>query len=317
MASKKLLVVFGATGAQGGSVARAVLSDSKMKSDWAVRGITRDVNKPSAEELKDLGAEVVSADLNDPSTLKPALKGAYAVYAVTNYWEKADANVEMAQGKAIADEAKAQGVQHFIWSSLLNVTELSKGVLSKVHHFDSKAHVEEYIRSIGIPATFFLPGFYMSNLPGGMFRPDGSKKWTLLLPIPTTSPIPLLDTASDTGKFIKGILLNRDRVLGKRIPGATAYYTVEQIVSEFRELFPEAGKGAMAMQIPESVYIGNMVKAGRSPESAEEMSQNMRLVGEFGYFGGMDLKESHSLVDEKLTTWKEFMGESKALKDLR
>ncbi|KAH8813158.1 putative NmrA-like family domain-containing protein 1 [Xylogone sp. PMI_703] len=308
MASKKILVVFGATGAQGGSVARAVLSDSKMRDSWAVRGITRDVNKPPAKELKDLGAEVVSADLNDPSTLKPALKGAYAVYAVTNYWEKADANVEMAQGKAIADEAKAQGVQHFVWSSLLNVSELSKGVLTKVHHFDSKAHVEEYIRSIDIPATYFLPGFYMSNLPGGMFRPNTSSQlWTLNLPIPTTSPVPLFDTASDTGKFVKGILLNREKVLGKRIPGATAYYTVEQIVSEFREMFPEAGKGAMAVQVPESEYIGNLVKAGRSPESAEEMAQNMRLMGEFGYFGGMDLKESHS----------EFMGKSKALKDLK
>lgn len=144
MASKKLLVVFGATGAQGGSVAKAVLADPKMRESWAVRGITRDTSKPPAKELKELGAEVVSvslsfwsfniscggwvaraqhwtggkdkekttnqnpfqADLNDPSTLKPALEGAYAVYAVTNYWEKADANVEMQQGKAIADEAK-------------------------------------------------------------------------------------------------------------------------------------------------------------------------------------------------------------------
>ncbi|RQM05851.1 hypothetical protein DH86_00002156, partial [Scytalidium sp. 3C] len=211
MASKKLLVVFGATGAQGGSVAKAVLADPKMRESWAVRGITRDTSKPPAKELKELGAEVVSADLNDPSTLKPALEGAYAVYAVTNYWEKADANVEMQQGKAIADEAKAQGVQHFVWSSLLNVTELSKGALTKVRHFDSKAHIEEYIRKIGIPATFFLPGFYMSNLPGGQFRPDGSSnQWTLALPIPTTSQIPLLDTAADTGKFVKGILLNRE-----------------------------------------------------------------------------------------------------------
>jgi len=136
----------------------------------------------------------------------------------------------------------------------------------------------------------------MSNLPGGMFRANGSsKQYVLALPIPTTSLVPLFDTASDTGKFVKGILLNRDKVLGKRIPGATDYYTVEQIVDEFREVFPEAGKGAIASHIPETVWIGDHVKAGMSPEMADEMSQNMRLMGEFGYFGGMDLKEGHSV----------------------
>lgn len=151
----------------------------------------------------------------------------------------------------------------------------------------------------------------MSNLPGGQFRPDGSSnQWTLALPIPTTSQIPLLDTAADTGKFVKGILLNREKVLGKRIPGATDYYTVQQIVDEFKELFPEAGRGAIASYVPETVWIGERVNRGVAPESAEELSQNMRLMGEFGYYGGMDLKEAHSVrvrlqsdggVDEGLT----------------
>ena len=60
MASKKLLVVFGATGLQGGSVVKAVLGDSKMRESWAVRGITRDVSKPSAKALESLGAETVA-----------------------------------------------------------------------------------------------------------------------------------------------------------------------------------------------------------------------------------------------------------------
>ena len=60
MASKKLLVVFGATGIQGGSVVKAVLGDSKMRESWSVRGITRDVSKPSAKALESLGAETVA-----------------------------------------------------------------------------------------------------------------------------------------------------------------------------------------------------------------------------------------------------------------
>lgn len=46
------------------------------------------------------------ADLNDVASVKAAIKGAYAVFGVTNYWEKADEHVEMAQGKAMADAAK-------------------------------------------------------------------------------------------------------------------------------------------------------------------------------------------------------------------
>jgi uncharacterized protein YbjT (DUF2867 family) len=60
MASKKVLVVFGATGGQGGSVVKAVLGDAKMRENWIVRGVTRDVNKPSAKALEKLGAETVA-----------------------------------------------------------------------------------------------------------------------------------------------------------------------------------------------------------------------------------------------------------------
>ena len=60
MAAKKILVVFGATGVQGGSVVKAVLGDAKMRAHWTVRGVTRDVSKPSAKNLESLGAETVA-----------------------------------------------------------------------------------------------------------------------------------------------------------------------------------------------------------------------------------------------------------------
>jgi len=318
MASKKVLVVFGATGVQGGSVVKAVLGDAKMREAWTVRGVTRDVSKPSAKALESLGAETVAADLNDVSTLKNAMKGAYGVFAVTNYWESRSAEVEVKQGKAMADAAKVAGVQHFIFSSLLNVTELSGGKLAHVKHFDSKAAIEAYIREIGIPASFFLPGFYMSNLPGKMLRQLApNNTWTLGLPIPTSAPVPLLDTEKDTGKFVKGILLNREKALGKRIYGATDYYTVEEIVKEFKEQYPEAGKDATAVQLPHAVFKGILAAAGTPEESAEELLQNMRLMSEYGYYGGADLKQSHEVLVDKLTTWKDFMAKSEAFADLK
>jgi len=318
MATKKVLVVFGATGIQGGSVVKAVLGDPKMREAWTVRGVTRDVSKPSAKALESLGAETVAADLNNPSTLRSAMKGAYGVFAVTNYWESRSAEVEIKQGKAMADAAREAGVQHFVFSSLLNITELSGGKLSHVKHFDSKAEIEAYTRSIGIPASFFLPGFYMSNLPGKMLRQlPPNNDWTLGLPIPTSAPVPLLDTEKDTGTFVKGILLNREKALGKRIYGATNYYTVEEIVKEFKEQYPEAGKTAKAVELPHDVFKGILAKAGTPEESAEELLQNIRLMNEFGYYGGADLKESHSVLVDKLTTWKEYMAKSEAFADLK
>lgn len=206
------------------------------------------------------------------------------------------AEVEGKQGRAMADAAKESGVQHFIWSSLLNITDLSKGALPKVSHFDSKAKIEDYIREIGVPASFFLPGFYMKNFPGGMLRQlPPNNDWTIALPVPASSPVPLLDTAEDTGKFVKGIVLNREKTLGKRIYGATAYYTLTEMIETFKEVYPEAGKTAKTVELPQALFKSILKQSGKPEEAAEELTQNMRLLNEFGYYGGADFKESQEV----------------------
>ncbi|KAJ2997917.1 hypothetical protein NUW58_g495 [Xylaria curta] len=159
MSVKKIITVFGATGNQGGAVVKQFLNDPQLNNTWAVRGITRNVSKDSAKKLASQGVEVVAADLEDKDSLVKAIAGSDTVFAVTNYWEKLDAKLEEQQGRNIADAAKETGVKHLIWSSLLDITKLSNGKLSRVYHFDSKAHVEEYVRALGIPATFFRKHF--------------------------------------------------------------------------------------------------------------------------------------------------------------
>ncbi|KAF4633951.1 hypothetical protein G7Y89_g4160 [Cudoniella acicularis] len=318
MAGKKILVVFGATGNQGGSVVRSILSDPKTAAEYTVRAVTRDPSKPAAQELAALGAEVVAGDLDDEASLEKVIAGADSVFSVTNFWEKVSAEVEIKQGKNVADASKKAGVQHLIWSSLLNVTKLSGGKLDKVAHFDSKAEVEEYIRSIGIPASFFLPGFFMSNLPGKMVRPSPQTgAYTLALPIPTNSPIPLIDIESDTGKFVKGILLNREKVLGQRIYGATAYVTPTEIINEFKASKPQDSTGAVAVEIPGDVFKGFLAKTGAPPHIQEEMLQNMQLIPQFGYYGGASFDESHSILVDPLTTWKEYIAKTPVWAELK
>lgn len=87
-------------------------------------------------------------------------------------WESRDAAVEVAQGKAVADAARAAGVSLFIWSSLPNVTKFSNGELTTVHHFDSKAKVEEYIRTLSFPSSvFIMTAFFMQNISSPIVAP--------------------------------------------------------------------------------------------------------------------------------------------------
>ncbi|ETI20211.1 hypothetical protein G647_08245 [Cladophialophora carrionii CBS 160.54] len=313
--SKKVVVVFGATGKQGGSVVRSILGDPKTASQFSIRAITRDPSKPAAQELTKLGCECVPADADDKDSLRRALEGAYAVFAVTNFWEKKSAEAEIQQGKNMADVAKEVGVQHYICSSLMNVTKLSGGKLSKVAHFDSKAEVEDYVRAIGLPATFFMPGFYMSNIPGQSLN-NMQGPYSFALPIPTDSPIPLFDTEHDTGKFVKAILLNREKVLGQRIYGATDYYTPEQIIADFQAVKTKDGQGGAAKQVPEPAFKKILAGKGLPEPFQDEMLENMLLMPQFGYYGGADLKASHSILNEPLTTWKEYVAKTPVWADV-
>ena len=119
----KVLTVFGATGNQGGSVVTAVLNHPKLSSEYRIRGVTRDTSKPAAQALAQKGVEVVQGDINDKDALRKILEGSSAVFAVTNYWEKASKELEYTQGTNIADIAHEVGVEHLIWSSLPHVTK--------------------------------------------------------------------------------------------------------------------------------------------------------------------------------------------------
>src|SRR5689334_21373098 len=115
MSTKKIIAIAGATGAQGGGLARAILKDPG--SPFAVRALTRDVSSEKAQALRAAGAEVVHADVNDLESLKKAFAGAYGAYCVTFYWEHTTPDLEIAHGTALAHACKDAGVEHAIWST--------------------------------------------------------------------------------------------------------------------------------------------------------------------------------------------------------
>lgn len=153
---KKIILVTGATGAQGGSVARALLAENR----FAVRVLTRNANAEKALALKAAGAEVVEGNLDDIHSLKSAMKDCYGVFGVTNFWEHFHQEYE--QGKNLIDAVKEMGIQHFVLHSLPDYHKLSKGKFP-VPHCDNKAQLEEYTRSLDITATFVQVAFYYEN----------------------------------------------------------------------------------------------------------------------------------------------------------
>lgn len=103
--SQPIIVIFGATGNQGGSVINSILSDPTTASKYKLRGVTRDVEKPAAKALTERGVEMVAADLNDAASVKKAVEGAYGVFAVTDYWATMDGPGEIKHGHNMADAA--------------------------------------------------------------------------------------------------------------------------------------------------------------------------------------------------------------------
>jgi uncharacterized protein YbjT (DUF2867 family) len=151
-APNPIVLVTGATGRQGGAVARHLLK----RGTFAVRALVRDKNKPAAQALERAGAVLVKGEFNDRASLDLALQGAYGVFSVQSL--NAGLEAEVRDGNALADAAKAAGVEHFVYSSV-GGAERKTGI----PHFESKARIEDHIRSSGLPYTILRPVFFFFN----------------------------------------------------------------------------------------------------------------------------------------------------------
>jgi len=207
----------------------------------------------------------------------------------------------------------------------------TNGKISGVLHFDSKAIVEDYIRSLGIPATFFLPAVFMNFIPL-MIRPasPGSKSYKLVIPIPGTTKVPYISIASDAGKYIKAILLNRSATLGKQVLAAEGEYTGVETAQIMRE---KTGLDIEFEQASEEDYRAVLGSIGFPDWLQDDMCQTFQYFSEFGYFGGQDFikvqevrpfSESYStctyevqILTEPLETFEEWVANSVELAALK
>ncbi|KAI9742677.1 MAG: hypothetical protein M1818_003818 [Claussenomyces sp. TS43310] len=275
----KILLVFGATGQQGGSVIDCVVNDPELSKQYTVRGVTRDPTKPSAQALRSKGVEVVMGDVDDKESLRLAMQGAHTVFAVTiTIYDNQTKLREVAQGKALADAAVAAGAQYIVFSTLPHVGKISGGKYPKVDQFDAKANVEKYIRNLPIKSAFFAPGSFMQNF-SAMMAPHAMDNGTYAISnvVAPQTTLPLIEIATDSGKYVGTILAEPEKYEGKVLAAATKLYSLEDIVQTISKV---TSKTVTYNQLPESVFRGFL-----PPAAADHLVEMMLYIQDFGYYG--------------------------------
>ena len=260
MADKKIIAVVGATGAQGGGLVRAILGDPA--GGFAARALTRDISTAKAKELVKLGAEVVAADVDDPESLKRAFEGAYGAYCVTFFWEHFSPEKELANATAMAEAAKAAGVQHVIWSTLedtrkwvpLSDTRMPTLMGNyKVPHFDAKGEADAVFTKLGVPTTFLLTSFYWDNFIGFGMGPKKGPDGKLAIAFPMgDKKLPGI-AAEDIGKCAYGIFKRGREFIGKTVGIAGEHLTGVQMAAAFSKAL---GHEVRYNPVPPEVYRG-------------------------------------------------------------
>ena len=206
---KPIVLITGATGAQGGSVARALLKSG----EYVVRIFTRNGESEKARALELLGAEIFTGDLDDISSLKVAMQDAYAVFGLTNYWEHEER--EFQHGKNLVDTVRELGIWHFVFSTQANYSRLSHDQIP-VPQQDIKAALETYARSQNVPVTFVRMSFYYENfLELFPLQEDGSGLLEIGLPL-GNSALPMA-SVEDLGGIVTTILDHPREYLGRTV----------------------------------------------------------------------------------------------------
>ncbi|MBY0375517.1 MAG: NmrA/HSCARG family protein [Bryobacteraceae bacterium] len=242
--SKKIIAICGATGSQGGGLARAILA--QPDSPFAVRALTRNPGSEKARELAAAGAEVVAADVDDPASLAAAFAGAHGAYCVTFFWEHFSPERELAQARYMAEAARAQGLAHVIWSTLEDTRKLvplddprmpTLMDRYKVPHFDVKGEADAFFA--GLPVTYLLTSFYWENFIHFGMAPKRGADGVLSLALPIGErPLPGI-ASDDIGRAALAIFAKGSEFIGQTVGIASEHLTGSEFAIEFSRALGE------------------------------------------------------------------------------
>lgn len=220
---RKLVVVLGATGAQGMPIAKYLLANSPNL--FRVRAITRDISKPLAVELAALGAEVIAADFSDEPSIRRAFAHANAIFAITNFWDQASYDLEVFQGKLINRIAsEIQELDYYLFSSLADGRQIQKGRFQNILPYNAKAAILEDLKgsypelwnkTIEVWVAYYFQNWLKYNLVFGPQK-DANGTFVLSMPFSGASEIPSA-WADDVGPVVDALLKSGDKYYQKTV----------------------------------------------------------------------------------------------------
>jgi uncharacterized protein YbjT (DUF2867 family) len=311
MADKKVIAVLGATGAQGGGLVRAIFADNG--SEFTVRAITRNANSDKAKALKDMGAEVVEADLDNFESLKKAFGGAHGVFAVTNFWEHFSPEKETAQAGSIAKAAKEANVQHVIWSTLedtrkwVPIDDNRMPTISekyKVPHFDSKGEADNHFTEQKLPVTFLLTSGYWENFIYFGWGPTRGQDGKLSLNLPLgDKKLPGI-AVEDIGKSAYEIFKRGNEFVGKTVGISGGQLTGKEMADSFTKTL---GQEVVYNAVPFDIY------RGLDFPGAEDLGNMFQFKHDFeDYFCGVRNVESAKAINPSMQSFNSWLEANKS-----
>ena len=260
MAEQKIIAVVGATGAQGGGLVRAILSDAE--GEFAARALTRNTGSDKAQALAAAGAEVVEANIDDLDSVTRAFTGASGAYCLTNFWEHFSPDTELTQARTMATAARQTGVAHLIWSTLEDTRKwvpLDDDRMPtlmeeyKVPHFDAKGQADHLFTDAGVPTTFLLTAFYWDNLIHFGMGPSKQEDGSLAFALPMgDKKLPGI-AAEDIGRCACGIFKRGGELAGTTVAIAGEHLTGAQMAAA---LTTALGQQVRYTAVPFDVYRG-------------------------------------------------------------
>ena len=311
MAKRKVIAVAGATGAQGSGLVRAIQGDPS--GGFVARALTRNANSDKAKALARLGAEVVTANVDDQASLERAFQGAHGAYCVTFFWEHFSPDRERAQAAAMARAASRAGVSHAIWSTLEDTRrwvpvedDRMPTLLGsyKVPHFDSKGESDRYFTEAGVPTTFLLTSFYWENfIHFGMGPKKGADgKLAITLPMGDRK-LPGIAT-EDIGRCAYGIFRKGAEYAGKTLGIAGGQLTGAEMADAFTRAL---GQEVRYNDVPPDVY------RGFGFPGAEDLGNMFQFKRDFAdYFCGARSVDFSRALNPALQSFEVWLERNKA-----
>ena len=237
--SKHPILVFGATGRQGGSVAKALL-----KAGWPVRALVPDSTKAASLQLRNSGVELVQGSFEETKVVRTAMKDAYGVFSVLP--ASLAAEDEVRHGISIADIAAETGVNHFVYSSGASVGN----ELTGVPRFDAKPRIEAHIRQLDMTTTIIRPMIFMEMLVRPGFGLDEGRLVSLIRSDHSIQ----LTAVEDIGRFVAAVLADKSRFGGATLKIASDRLTGRELAVILSEAI---GRPIAYERFPEDVLAAN------------------------------------------------------------